>query len=716
MWKEIMKNLIILIVLLATSPLYATTYYVDASGGDDSNNGRSPDLAWQTLDKVNNNVFVPGDSVLFKRGEIWRGILTPQNSGLPDYWVVYSAFGTGFNPQILGSEPITDWVPYSGSIYKITNLNLPPYAGDGLFEFDNYDYAPLRLTEDNAIPSSAGHWYFDENESNGTLYLICSDSSEPSSHNIELCMYEEVIDVDNLAYIEISNLSVKFGNNYNIMIYSSSYINISSVNSSYQGYYGNPNIFSMGSNYVKIEDCIIHDSCNSGIAFYPIGTTRPGHHNTVRGCTISKMETNDGITIHNNGEGNPPGDYYLVENNIISECPEGSIDATGGFHVFRNNICFNNVEDSFQVGGNTNPILIENNICYGNARNGLLSYGAFEQGSAVGNIVRKNVIYDNVKYCLLSGSKHIAIYNNTICNSATRSEVYFEYGPPTGSTYKNNIVYNDQYTSKVRFGAAGLPSDIEMNNNNYRTVNSDSLIFGIAATGQHLTLQQIQDNYSREISSFVINPLFVDVANKDFHLDQNSPCIDAGDFLTRTTSGGTGTEIPLEKIIYFCDGFGIVEGDLIQLEGQTQRVRITSVDAENSSVSVNQSISWSQGDGVALAYSGSAPDIGAFEYYATSGIPASTLNNSLVLFPNPFNPSVAINFSMTEESEVDIEIYDLQGKRVKYLVKNDILAGEQLLIWNGRNEHNKPVSSGIYFVKVSINDEIFLTRKCTLLK
>ena len=47
------------------------TYYVDATGGSDNNDGTG--APWQTVAKVNATTFQPGDSILFKRGETWTG-------------------------------------------------------------------------------------------------------------------------------------------------------------------------------------------------------------------------------------------------------------------------------------------------------------------------------------------------------------------------------------------------------------------------------------------------------------------------------------------------------------------------------------------------------------------------------------------------------------------------------------------------------------------
>lgn len=74
-----------------------TCYYVSADGND-SNNGRSEESPWASLDKVNSANLCPGDGVFFRRGDVWRGeALIAQNG------VTYSAYGEGAKPGIYGS-------------------------------------------------------------------------------------------------------------------------------------------------------------------------------------------------------------------------------------------------------------------------------------------------------------------------------------------------------------------------------------------------------------------------------------------------------------------------------------------------------------------------------------------------------------------------------------------------------------------------------------
>jgi len=64
---------------------------------------------------------------------------------------------------------------------------------------------------------------------------------------------------------------------------------------------------------------------------------------------------------------------------------------------------------------------------------------------------------------------------------------------------------------------------------------------------------------------------------------------------------------------YFFDGYGIVEPDLIQLEGQTQAVAIATVDYATNTLTLAEPLSWSAGDGVSLPYGGARPDQGRYE-------------------------------------------------------------------------------------------------------
>ena len=59
------------------------TYHVSPTG-DDALSGLSPTNAWQSLDALNAQTFLPGDSILFERGGIWHGMLHLKGSGMKE--------------------------------------------------------------------------------------------------------------------------------------------------------------------------------------------------------------------------------------------------------------------------------------------------------------------------------------------------------------------------------------------------------------------------------------------------------------------------------------------------------------------------------------------------------------------------------------------------------------------------------------------------------
>ena len=89
---------------------------------------------------------------------------------------------------------------------------------------------------------------------------------------------------------------------------------------------------------------------------------------------------------------------------------------------------------------------------------------------------------------------------------------------------------------------------------------------------------------------------------------------------------------------------------------------------------------------------------------------------SLQNYPNPFNPETNINYSIPEEGKVELCIYNIKGQKVKTLVNETQIIGEHTVVWNGTNENNKRVASGVYFYKLEINDSKLLINKMLLLK
>ncbi|WP_457270828.1 right-handed parallel beta-helix repeat-containing protein [Pedobacter sp. UYEF25] len=112
----------------------SATYYVDGKRGNDNQSGLSKEKAWKTLNKVNEVVLMPGDSVLFRSSTIYSGHLKISCRGKSGNKIVFSSFGKGERPKIeangLFSEAVlifnSEFLKFEN--FEITNQGEHPKA------------------------------------------------------------------------------------------------------------------------------------------------------------------------------------------------------------------------------------------------------------------------------------------------------------------------------------------------------------------------------------------------------------------------------------------------------------------------------------------------------------------------------------------------------------------------------------------------------------
>jgi putative hemolysin len=84
--------------------------------------------------------------------------------------------------------------------------------------------------------------------------------------------------------------------------------------------------------------------------------------------------------------------------------------------------------------------------------------------------------------------------------------------------------------------------------------------------------------------------------------------------------------------------------------------------------------------------------------------------------PNPFNPSTVIEYELPRTTSVRLSVYDVSGREVRVLAASDRVApGIHRVEWNGRDESDRPVVSGVYFCRLAAGDRV-LTQKMILAK
>lgn len=84
-------------------------------------------------------------------------------------------------------------------------------------------------------------------------------------------------------------------------------------------------------------------------------------------------------------------------------------------------------------------------------------------------------------------------------------------------------------------------------------------------------------------------------------------------------------------------------------------------------------------------------------------------------YPNPFNPSTTIKFSLPAEGFVELTVYAINGQKICELAGKRFSSGEHAVVWNGRDQQGNPVSSGVYISRLKMEGKVE-TRRMTLVK
>jgi hypothetical protein len=104
------------------------TFYIDSETGDDTAAGTRENAAWRSLEKANAAALIPGDRVLFRRGGLWRGQLSPQGGG-ENAPILYGTYGTGAKPILQGSvsrDRPEDWAEASPGVWATRKFDPEP--------------------------------------------------------------------------------------------------------------------------------------------------------------------------------------------------------------------------------------------------------------------------------------------------------------------------------------------------------------------------------------------------------------------------------------------------------------------------------------------------------------------------------------------------------------------------------------------------------------
>jgi len=629
--------------LFTTLQLSATTHYIDAYWGNDSSSGTSVFNSWQTITKINNHSFQPGDSILFKRGSIWKEYLDFPSSGNDFNPIVIGSYGEGNPPIITGVNIYEGWA----------NTNTWTLFGNNIWSREQSDNPQrmwidseevLRNVEIDSLDGVRYNWAWE----NSTLYVYSTGNPATTYNLIEVNVFYDVVKIENKYSIVFQDIEIEGGYGFALAIRGCSNVTVENCNI---GSYSRQGIqirdySGISSTFITVDNCVLDSKfnfsygANKGIDDGIQITT--GANDCIVKNSIIKDFGHAGIYLKAlNAADNGVYDNKIFGNLITGEnvTYQRGIGTDGYENKCRDNEFFYNVIKNTtvrnQINGNNN--WIHHNIIDGIRNSPVKSY-ATAQGFDLQCYGTDLVCHDN------------KIDNNLIMN-CDEAGIYFRgNGNAKNNNFiRNNIIVNCGINSKAGLDNIGIvienSNSIETNYfYNNSVFNGDENLPVIFLRGDFITTAQFNGQsltIDVALNNIQKDPLFVTSDSSSFLLSKNSPCIDKG------------IEVGLEFDYY---------GNEI--------------------------------------YFGNAPDIGVHEYSSVTSINSenSNINNYFLYqnYPNPFNPTTTISYQIRQDGFVNVVVYNSLGQMVEELVNKFQSIGKYSVQFEANG-----ISSGIYFYKIN---------------
>jgi hypothetical protein len=447
---------------------------------------------------------------------------------------------------------------------------------------------------------------------------------------------------------------------------------------------------------------------------------------------------------------------YVIDNQFSEGGFRAAMDSEAASYIYNNN--FFNCPEGLRGGYPNDSLYIKKNNFIGGYDGVSINYAYIE----VSDNYFEGCDLDTGLQC--SGK----VFNNIINDGNVRTPGYLEVYNNIGFagedgiivTYRNEACYNNlsvsnQYAFDGAFSSffnnCIFIANEEISNNGV----SGNPIFRNCILDFELPPECIDGGGNIWVDSLQAQQIFQDIQNGDFHLIEGSLAIDAGfdtlgyyypfdmDYNHRVWDGDNNGSaiIDIGPYEYNSPSFGGIEGYTYNpTTGDPVDYVLLKIDNQPGEFTFSDSLGNFQYKLPAGVYDVYAERVfyeDVIEYgievfdglFTQIAIPmieivdvgdyeitkSEFLISNLSNFPNPFNPSTTISFNLKNSSNVKLIVYNVKGQKVKQLVSDQLLAGQHSIEWNGKDNNNKSVASGIYFYKISAGKSSAM-KKMLLLK
>ncbi len=275
-------SILLAVALALPSPAaLGSTYYVRATVGDDTHDGRSPQTAWQHFSKLAIAMHA-GDTAYVGPG-LYRDGIKIQNSGTPQSRITLIGDTTGQHTgdppgavMITGADPIDEAIFVPSGTPGVYQAHSPfPVHGVVEMDSDQYRYVNVTTTKEYLVDKMpapdiatklASSYFYDP--SHQLLYIHTSDGNVPRLHEIELFHRENGIEVIRSQYVVIGGFTFRHFADAGINFFKGSAHGLALTNTSYgnrQGIrvYGATDILLYGNTLFRNENCGLYLAAES---------------------------------------------------------------------------------------------------------------------------------------------------------------------------------------------------------------------------------------------------------------------------------------------------------------------------------------------------------------------------------------------------------------------------------------------------------------------
>jgi len=720
------KSLLIFIGVFFTLIFFAhgasaATYYVDSTGGLDSNAGTDIDHPWKTASKVNGSSFSPGDSVLFKRGQVWRESLTIPSAGSTGNPITYGAYGSGNEkPIFYGSDNLGTYASYNGSNYMINSsfenftgtaddevadtfsnyaintntfaesTNSPP---DGTYDLRLYDNGPtngqIRQTG-ISLPAGKTFAILCKHRSDGTAAAVYSIRQESGS---QLYLQTNGTWAAGSAYLSLglasqtnwTQTAIRYfttPNDYN----GTYWLSINNVTNSSSAYVDDFRVeLYEWSNTTGDEYKIVHTN-SSGWSDQPVlaawlnnGTWQRLTRGTAGSLNAGEWDYVFPYFYINLGAGvDPSGQQIEVSNrfDVISLADKSYVTLDNLSAMFGE-------DNGIDLGGTESNDIISNCYVFGNGNDGINGHGTITDV-----LIQSCEVRENGQGRGIGGAPGDGISFHESC---------------TGTIEDNTVIDND------KAGIDNIDATVFISRRNFLKHNAANLLVGGSTTGTHSFYDNVvvveaddtcglwQNNGSTATMHAYNNTIFGSGSGTGIIIGTGAKTVDLKNNIITDLSKGIDVDGGTVTANY-----NLVHGNTTQYEGITAGINdvsseavFTNSGAEDFSLqSTSPAIDAGTDVGLTADYAGNSiyglPDMGAYEYqppYTSGTNEIDTGAGARIYGDGKFE-----NINSTSGTTADLSVVPQGSQTIKWL---DISAptGESNIVWEANHKEWKETST-----------------------